>query len=157
MENKDDFISEKIRQIRILKNRSQEELGSFIGLSKQAVSRIEKGNRKVSYIELSKIAEYLEEPIEAFVEEDIKNKLIHMKDSVAAIPKFAFDFLTDYKKFLSKRYSKEEAKVISDEVINQINNIYEKLFLDEHEREQLEYKRAMEEEQRIENERNNLH
>jgi len=135
MENKDDFISEKIRQIRILKNRSQEELGSFIGLSKQAVSRIEKGNRKVSYIELSKIAEYLEEPVEAFVEEDIKNKLIHMKDSVAAIPKFAFDFLTDYKKFLLKRYSKEEAKVISNEMINQINNIYEKLFLDEHEQE----------------------
>ncbi|MHB8279327.1 MAG: helix-turn-helix domain-containing protein [Candidatus Humimicrobiaceae bacterium] len=154
MEKKDAFISEKIRQIRILKNRSQEDLGKYIGLPKQAVSRIEKTQRKVSYFELSKIAEFLEEPIEAFVVEDIKNKLIHIGNSVAAIPKFAFDFLTDFKKFLYK-YSKEEAKVITDEICNQMKNIYEVGFLNEYEREQLEIERDAIE--RMQNEYHNLH
>lgn len=154
MEKKDAFISEKIRQIRILKNRSQEDLGKFIGLPKQAVSRIEKTQRKVSYFELSKIAEFLEEPIEAFVVEDIKNRMIHIGNSVAAIPKFAFDFLTDFKKFLYD-YPKEKAKVITDEICDQIKNIYEVGFLDEYERHQLEIER--EENKRIENERRNLY
>jgi transcriptional regulator with XRE-family HTH domain len=141
MEKKDAFISEKIRQIRIFKNHSQEELGKFIGLPKQAISRIEKAQRKVSYFELSKIAEFLEEPIEAFVEEDIKNRMIHIGNSVASIPKFAFDFLTDYKNFIKGDYSDEEAKVITEEICKQVKNVYEETYLDEDERNQLEIER----------------
>lgn len=144
MDKKDILISEKIRQFRILKNKTQEELGTCLELPKQAISRIEKAQRKVSYSELSKIAKFLEEPIEVFIEEDIKNRLVKAgEDSIALIPKFAFDFLTDFRKFLDD-YSKEEARVFANEICNQVNKIYENDFLDENERQQLEYERHME-------------
>lgn len=144
MKDIDVSISEKIRQYRILKNRTQEELGDFLKLPKQAISRIEKGQRKVSYSELSKIAKFLEEPIEVLIEEDIKNRLVKAgADSIALIPKFAFDFLTDYKKFIDG-YSIEEAKVFTNEVCRQINNVYEEIFFNEYDRDQLKQKRAME-------------
>ncbi len=157
MKDIDVSISEKIRQYRILKNRTQEELGDFLSLPKQAISRIEKGQRKVSYSELSKIAEFLEEPIEVLIEEDIKNRLVKAgTDSISLIPKFAFDFLTDYRKFIDG-YSKEEAKVFTDEICKQINNIYEQDFLDIHEIEQLERDRDEEKEYKNEQRRRNLY
>jgi len=146
MDKKDILISEKIRQFRILKNKTQKDLGKCLNLPKQAISRIEKAQRKVSYAELSRIAEYLEEPIEVFIEEDIKNRLVKAgKDSISLIPKFAFDFLTDLKKFLYE-YSKEEAKVFTNEISRQVNNLYEYMFLDDYEREQLERERDEERE-----------
>ncbi|TET15423.1 MAG: XRE family transcriptional regulator [Actinobacteria bacterium] len=123
MENKDSFISEKIRQFRVLKNHSQDDLAKALGLTKQAISRIELGKRKVSYFELSKIAEFLEEPIEAFVEEDIKFKLIREKYDVTALPKFAHDFLKDYKEFVKKMYSEEDVKLIHDEINKKMTQI----------------------------------
>jgi Helix-turn-helix. len=157
MDKKDALISEKIRQFRILKNKTQEDLGKCLDLPKQAISRIEKGQRKVSYSELSRIAEFLEEPIETLIEEDIKNRLIKAgKDSISLIPKFAFDFLTDYKKFLDN-YSQEEAKVFTDEICRQINNAYEEMFLSNFEREQLEHEREQEKEWKNEQRRRNLY
>ena len=150
-------ISEKIRQYRILKNRTQEELGDFLKLPKEAISRIEKAQRKVSYSELSKIAKFLEEPVEVFIEEDIKNRLVKAgTDSIALIPKFAFDFLTDYRKFLDD-YSKEEAKVFTDEICKKVNNIYEEDFLNDYEIEQLEHERDEERQYKNEQRRRNLH
>lgn len=146
MDKKDILISEKIRNYRILKNRKQEDLGKYLGLPKQAISRIEKAQRKVSYSELSKIAQFLEEPIEVFIEEDIKNRLVKAgKDSIALIPKFAFDFLTDYRKFIDD-FSKEEAKVITDTISKELNDVYEETFLDPFEIEELNKQR---EEERI--------
>jgi len=157
MDKKDILISEKIRQFRILKNKTQEDLGKCLDLPKQAISRIEKAQRKVSYAELSKIAQYLEEPIEVFIEEDIKNRLVKAgKDSIALIPKFAFDFLTDFKKFLYD-YTKEEAKVFTDEIAKQMNNIYENMFLSSHEIEQLEYERDQERQWKNEQYRRDLY
>lgn len=155
MKSSDELISEKIRQFRILKNRTQEELGNFIGLPKQAISRIEKGERKVTYIELSKIAEFLEEPIDALVIDDIKNKLVRIGDGVAAIPKFIFDSITDYKKFLRRGYSKEEAKVITDEIMIQFRTVYESMYLSAEEHQAVETQRSIEEAKN--NEFNNLH
>jgi len=153
MSDIDTSISEKIRQYRILKNKTQEDMGKSLGLTKQAVSRIEKAQRKVSYSELSKIAKFLEEPIEVFIEEDIKNRLVKAgNDSIALIPKFAFDFLTDFRKFLDS-YDKEEAKVFADEVCRQINNIYEDDFLSPSERERLDMERDHERETRNERRR----
>ena len=130
MDKKDVRISEKIRQFRILKNRTQEELGNFLKLKKQAISRIEKAERKVSYSELARIAEFLEEPIEVFIEEDIKNRMVRPPtNSFVLIPKFAFDFLTDYKKYITEGFLKEEAKIITDEIKDQLDYIYEGNFL----------------------------
>lgn len=146
MNEKDILISTKIRNYRILKNKTQEELGKCLTLPKQAISRIEKAQRKVSYPELSKIAEFLEEPIEVFIEEDIKNRLVKAgKNSIALIPKFAYDFLIDFKKFIDN-YSKEEAKVFTDEICKHINNTYEDIFLNIYESEQLEHERNEEKE-----------
>lgn len=142
MDEKDVLISDKIRKFRILKNKTQEELGKCLKLPKQAISRIEKAQRKVSYSELSKIAEFLEEPIEVFIEEDIKNRLVKAgKDSIALVPKFVFDCLTDFRKFLDS-YSKEEAKVFTDETRRQFNNVYEDMFLSYHEKLHLEQERS---------------
>ena len=157
MKDIDVSISEKIRQYRILKNRTQEELGDFLKLPKQAISRIEKAQRKVSYSELSKIAKFLEEPIEVLIEEDIKNRLVKAgNDSIALIPKFAFDFLTDFRKFIDD-YTKEEAKVFTDEICKQMNNIYEEDFLSTYEVEQLEHEREQEREFKNEQRRRNLY
>jgi transcriptional regulator with XRE-family HTH domain len=141
MDKKDILIAEKIRNFRILKNKKQEDLGEALGLPKQAISRIEKAQRKVSYGELSKIATYLEEPIESFIEEDIKNRLVKYSPySISLIPKLAFDFLTDYKKFLCE-YKKDEARVITNEIITQLNNMWEEMFLSEQEKFDLEHER----------------
>jgi len=155
MKSSDAFISEQIRQFRILKNRTQEELGNYMELPKQAISRIEKGERKVTYTELSKIAEFLEEPLDALVVEDVKNKLIRVGNSIASIPKFVFDNITDYKKFLKRGYSKEEAKVITDEIINQYRNAYENMYLSPEEQHYFEQQREIEESKR--NESNNIY
>jgi len=53
-----DFLGERIRKLRDMDDCSQEELGKVLNLPKQSISRIEKGNRKVSIEELDKIADY---------------------------------------------------------------------------------------------------
>ncbi len=59
MSKKYDFLGERIRKLRVLKKFSQEELGKELNLPKQSISRIEKGNRKVTKEELEKIADFL--------------------------------------------------------------------------------------------------
>ena len=122
-------IGNKIRQHRIMKHHSQEELGNVINLNKQAVSRIENGIRRVSHSELVKIAEFLDEPIEVFTEREVKFKLIQLKKAYTAIPKFAVDFLNDYKLFLDqKEMTAEAAKAIGNEIKDRMSGIYIKRF-----------------------------
>lgn len=129
MSEEDIYIGEKIRQFRIIKHISQEELGKVLNLNKQAVSRIEKGIRRVSHVELMKIAEFLKEPIESFVEREIKFKLIHPKNSVVAIPKFALDFLEDYEAFLSKKeLNADSVRLIYDEIVFRMKGIFVRRF-----------------------------
>jgi len=129
MSDEDIYLGEKIRQFRIIKHFSQEELGKALNLNKQAVSRIEKGIRRVSHIELMKIADLLEQPIEAFVEREIKFKLIQTKWSIVAIPKFAVDFLEDYKTFLdNKELNADSVKLIYDEIVTRMRVIFVKRF-----------------------------
>lgn len=136
MEKEDIFISEKIRQLRILHKKSQEELGDFLNLPKQTISRIEKGERKVSHTELLKIADFLDEPVEAFTEEDIKYKLILRKYYAIALPKFAIDFLDDYRFLVNDQSSQNSLGLIQhiavkDEIIRDINSIFDGKFRQE--------------------------
>lgn len=129
MLDEDIYVGDKIRQIRTIRHISQEELGNIVNLNKQAVSRIEKGIRRVSYSELVKIAEFLNEPIETFTEREIKFKLIHQKNSVVAIPKFAIDFLNDYREFIKKEELTPDAvRLIYDEITITMNSIFIKRF-----------------------------
>ncbi len=73
--NEDQIIGEKIRQIRVVKRISQDELGKHLGLAKQTISKIEKGNRKVTATELLKISEYFEK----YINEFLKSKILPEK------------------------------------------------------------------------------
>jgi len=129
MLEEDVFIGDKIRQFRIIKNVSQEKLGNVLGLNKQTISRIEKGIRRVSYAELTKIADFFKEPIEVFTEREVKFRLIHTKNSVVAIPKFAADFLKDYEEFIKKEELTAEAvRLIHDEIVLHMRGSYTRRF-----------------------------
>ncbi len=56
MSNKYDNLGERIKKIRVLRKVSQADLGKELNLPKQSISRIEKGNRKITEEELEKIA-----------------------------------------------------------------------------------------------------
>ena len=51
-----DLVGKRIREYRIKKDVSQGELGKYLNLPKQAISRIEKCKRKVTAQELDKIS-----------------------------------------------------------------------------------------------------
>jgi transcriptional regulator with XRE-family HTH domain len=53
-----DFLGDRIRKLREINDCTQEELGNELNLPKQSISRIEKGNRKISVEELDKIADF---------------------------------------------------------------------------------------------------
>lgn len=55
-----DFLGERIKKLRDMNDCSQVELGKILNLPKQSISRIEKGNRKISTDELDKIADYFD-------------------------------------------------------------------------------------------------
>ena len=122
-------IGNKIRQFRIMKHYSQEELSKVINSNKQAISRIENGIRRVSHSELAKIAEFLGEPIDVFTEREVKFKLVHTKNSVVAIPKFAADFLADFEEFIKKdELTAEAVRLIYDEVALHMKGSYQRRF-----------------------------
>ena len=124
MLDEDKKIGERIRQIRVIKHKTQEQLGKKLKLNKQAIYRIEKGTRRVSTGELAKIAECLKEPMESFTEE-MKFKLIHLPKSIVALPKFAIDFLDDYKKFISKEeMNHESVKLTYEEITERMHKMY---------------------------------
>ena len=129
MLEEDIYLGDKIRQFRVIKHVSQEDLGKIINLNKQAVSRIEKGIRRVSHSELVKIAELLGEPIESFTEIELKFKLIQLKNAYSAIPKFSVDFLNDYKLFLDqKELTPEAVRAIYSEITARMHGIFIRRF-----------------------------
>jgi len=129
MLEEDTYIGEKIRQFRIIKHVSQEELGNELNLNKQAVSRIEKGIRRVSHSELVKIAEFLKEPIESFIERELKFKLIQGKNAIVSIPMFAIDFIKDYKLFLDQKDLNPDAvRLIYKEITERMHGIFMRRF-----------------------------
>ena len=71
MESKN--VGKQIKKIREHKDITQEELAKRIKIGRDAVIRIEKGNRKISYIELEKICEVLNIDIEELLEKKEDN------------------------------------------------------------------------------------
>jgi transcriptional regulator with XRE-family HTH domain len=96
-----DFLGDKIKRIRILKDRTQLELGNVLGLPKQSVSMIEKGVRKVSTEELKKIASFFDIPVN-FILEDGMIEILEEKSKYEPrnkwdieVPPFIDDFVVD--------------------------------------------------------------
>jgi len=128
MDTADKYIGEQIRKYRVSDRISQETLAKEVGLTKQIISRIEKGERKVSYIELEKIAEYLEQPIEVFTTIDLQFKLIRRRHRSIDIPKFSITFLEDWEAFLLLFKNDDTANLIKDEIKQEMDNIYHKVY-----------------------------
>jgi len=58
MSKKYDNLGKRIKKLRTLKKFSQKELGKALNIPKQSVSRIEKGNRKITDEELEKLIDF---------------------------------------------------------------------------------------------------
>lgn len=65
--NKGD-LGRKIRDLRFKNNKSQGDLGDFLGKSHAAVSDIERGKTDLSVSDLTKISQFFEVPIEALLQ-----------------------------------------------------------------------------------------
>lgn len=69
----DKTIGHQVKQIRTLKNVSQEVLGNALGVSFQQVQKYEKGTNRISAARLKTIADFLEVPINHFWNEAFKD------------------------------------------------------------------------------------
>ncbi len=65
----DKNVGKKVRNYRIIHDISQDALAKYIGLTKQAISRIENGKRRISIEELEKTALFFDEPIQLFLKD----------------------------------------------------------------------------------------
>lgn len=68
-------LGQKIRVLRITAGLSQEDLANHIGLARQAIGQIEKGERNIDGIELNKIAELLSVSLDSLFKDDPKKKI----------------------------------------------------------------------------------
>jgi len=70
MEFSNIFIGHRIREARKVTSRTQKDLARALGKTAGAISQLEQGNVQITVIELHKIAEFLNKPIEYFFGED---------------------------------------------------------------------------------------
>jgi transcriptional regulator with XRE-family HTH domain len=116
-----DFLGDKIRKLRQIRNISQTELGKLLGLPKQSISRIEKGSRKVTLEELDKISDYFAMPKSYLLQgEWIEDTYEDMKSKNrwnVSVPEFVDNFLECIDKYFeeslhSPYFNKRTAKDI---------------------------------------------
>jgi transcriptional regulator with XRE-family HTH domain len=75
-EVKDDarrMLGERLREAREYLGFSQEEVATFLGVSRSALSNIESGQRKVDALELKKLAGLYERPVSYFTRDEIED------------------------------------------------------------------------------------
>jgi len=65
-----EFIGNRIRDARKITGRTQKDLAKALGKTAGAISQLEQGNVQITVIELHKIADFLNKPIEYFFGED---------------------------------------------------------------------------------------
>jgi len=95
----DKKVGKNVRNYRVTHDKSQQELGKYLGLPKQAISRMEKGKRRITIEELEKIALFFDEPIQLFLKDEYK--YIHPRDTnYGVFPVYMSEFLDDYVKGL---------------------------------------------------------
>lgn len=71
-------LGQRIRKLRDGKELSQEELAKFIGISRAALSELERGNRSLGALELVKMAKIFELSADEF----FQNKRVEIEDSI---------------------------------------------------------------------------
>ena len=63
-------LGNRIRDLRVINNKSQEDLGGALGKSHAAVSDIERGKTELSVTDLTKIAQFFDVPVEMLISTD---------------------------------------------------------------------------------------
>ncbi len=102
-------LGEKVRLFRVTKNMSQEDLGKKLGMSKQTISKIEKGRRKLSGTELQKIAKILDTRFSDFLMSD------PVKESD---PLIHYDLIEKKTKKIIRSFEILESKYVPEEIYN---------------------------------------
>jgi len=93
-----DTIGEKIRKIRRSKEKTQRELGIFLGCSEAQISHIENGNRKPSINDIRKIADFFNISYDYFFQthENFVNFRYDNKNESESVNS---ELISDFKKF----------------------------------------------------------
>lgn len=94
-------MGRKIRDYRIIHEFSQQELADELKLTKQAISRIENGKRRVTAQELEKTAFFFDIPVAYFLTDDYKYTNLSDTNYDAILPVFMADFIDHYEKGLT--------------------------------------------------------
>lgn len=133
MNKKYDFFGDRVKKLRILRGHSQDSLGKFLGMPKQSISRIEKGNRKVTDAELEKIAEFLEVPPnylfeDAFIEKMLKRTYEPQNKWGIDIPEFIDEYIIEKENYIDYLIYSEQFSFIKAN-IEQLQNIIKTLQL----------------------------
>jgi transcriptional regulator with XRE-family HTH domain len=112
-----DFLGEKIRKIRVMKNYSQEELGKALNLPKQSISRIEKDKRRVSVKELDIMSDFFNVPLMFFTEDGWIDKQYKSYENAledsnwGAVPYFCQNFLTGLEEYFDYQYNADDLRI----------------------------------------------
>lgn len=87
-QNKTEFdinLGRRLREARIIRGHSQQDLGEFAGVSYQQIQKNEKGQTRISAARLYRISQHLKMPIEFFFDGndgDGKYKRIHSTETL---------------------------------------------------------------------------
>jgi transcriptional regulator with XRE-family HTH domain len=97
----DKNMGKKIRNYRITHDYSQQALADYLKLTKQAISRIENGKRRITAEEIEKAALFFDVPSALFLRDEYK--YTYPTDTIydVILPVFMADFINDYEKALT--------------------------------------------------------
>jgi len=116
-------VAKRIKEIRIKYDVPQEKLGKYIGVSKQAISKIEHGKRKVSIEELEKIALFFDVPLAYFVKYEYRY-VYPLDYGDTSFSVFMTEFIEEYIKALSFNPGKKNIAYMStDKFIKEIKHL----------------------------------
>jgi len=113
-------MGKKIRNYRITHDYSQQELADYLKLTKQAISRIENGKRRVTAQELEKTALFFDVPLALFLKEDYKYTNPSETTYDVVLPVFMAEFIDEYEKALTINAGKNN---IADRYTNKFINL----------------------------------
>ncbi len=116
----DEEMGKRIRNYRITHDYSQQELADYLKLTKQAISRIENGKRRLTAQELEKTALFFDVPIALFLQDDYKYIHPTETDYKVILPVFMAEFIDYYEKALTVNAGKDN---LADKYTNNFINL----------------------------------
>ena len=118
-------MGKKIRNYRITHDYLQQELADYLKLTKQAISRIENGKRRITAQELEKTALFFDVPLALFVREEYKYTYPSETPPYdVVLPVFMANFIDNYEKALTVDAGKDNlANKYTNKFINLIKYV----------------------------------